>query len=170
MLRDVANEQALDRTFRISVALKGLDGLLEVLGGVLLLFVSPAAINHVVRALTAHELAQDPSDFFARHLLSATNQLSPHTTLYGAVYLLVHGAAKVVLVVLVLRDKLWAYPWMIALLLAFIVYQCYQLTTRLSIALILLTLFDAFVTGLTWREYRTKHAAAMAMAAAAGVG
>src|ERR1051326_1778168 len=150
MLRDVANEQALDRTFRISVALKGLDGLLEVLGGVLLLFVSPAAINHVVRALTAHELAQDPSDFFARHLLSATNQLSPHTTLYGAVYLLVHGAAKVVLVVLVLRDKLWAYPWMIALLLV--------------------TLFDAFVTGLTWREYRTKHAAAMAMAAAAGVG
>jgi len=157
----VANETALERTFRISVALKGLDGALEVLGGGLLLFVSPASINHSVRALTAHELAQDPADYFARHLLHAANQLSPRTTLYGAIYLLAHGVAKVVLVGLVLRDKLWAYPWMIALLLAFIVYQGYQLTMKLSLGLTLLTLFDAFVVVLTWREYRIKHATAV---------
>jgi len=33
-----------------------------------------------------------------------------------------------VLVALVLRDKLWAYPWRIALLLAFIAYQIYRIT------------------------------------------
>ena len=161
----MANEKALERTFRISVALKGLDGGLEVLGGALLLFLSPASINHIVRALTAHELAQEPTDYFARHLLHAANQLSPHTTLYGAIYLLAHGVAKVVLVSLVLRDKLWAYPWMIALLLAFIVYQGYQLTMKFSLALTLLTLFDAFVVVLTWREFRTKHAAAVLVGA-----
>ncbi len=91
----MATSGALERTFRIAVALKGLDGVLEVAGGLALLFVSPSSINHIVRALTAHELAQDP--------------------------------------------KLWAYPWMIALLLAFIVYQAYQLTSRLSAGLIALT-------------------------------
>ena len=156
----MATSRALDRTFRITVALKGLDGLLEVVGGIALLFVSPSSINGIVRALTAHELAQDPNDFVARHLLHSASQLSRATTVYGAIYLLSHGLAKVVLVALVLRNKLWAYPWMMALLLAFIVYQIYQLTSRLSVGLVLLTLFDAFVVWLTWREYRTKRAAA----------
>lgn len=72
-------------------------------------------------------------------------------------YLLIHGLAKVALVGLVLRDKLWAYPWMIALLGAFIVYQSYRLTYRFSVGLLLLTLFDALVAWLTWREYGAKR-------------
>jgi uncharacterized membrane protein len=48
---------------------------------------------------------------------------------------------------------------MIALLLAFIGYQVYQLTSKFSIALILLSLFDALVVWLTWREYRSKRQA-----------
>ena len=70
-----------------------------------------------------------------------------------------HGGAKLVLVVLVLRDKLWAYPWMIGLLLAFIVYQIYRFTYRPGPGLVILSLFDAFVAWLTWREYRIKTAA-----------
>lgn len=52
-------------------------------------------------ALTAHELAQDPHDFIARHLLHSASQLSRSTTLFGAIYLLSHGLAKVVLVIAV---------------------------------------------------------------------
>jgi uncharacterized membrane protein len=48
---------ALDKTFKIGLVLKGLDGILEVVGGLLLLFLSPAAIEHIVRTLTAHELS-----------------------------------------------------------------------------------------------------------------
>ncbi len=39
-----------------------------------------------------------------------------------------HGIAKIVLVALRLKDKLWAYPWLIGLLLAFIAYQLYRIT------------------------------------------
>ena len=147
----------MERTFRITVALKGLDGLLEVIGGLALLFVSPASINHLARWATEHELTQDPHDFISRHLLHAANQLSSSTTLYGAIYLLIHGISKAVLVVLVLRNKLWAYPWMIALLAAFVVYQTYRLTAKFSIVLLLLTLFDVFVAWMTWREYLSKR-------------
>jgi len=139
--------------------LKGLDGILEVIGGILLLFLSPSAIQHLVRALTAHELSEDPHDLIARYLLHTTAHLHHGTTLFGAIYLLSHGIAKIVLVVLVLRDKLWAYPWLIGLLLAFIAYQLYRITAvHFSVGLTLLTVFDAFLVWLTWREYRSRKA------------
>ena len=150
---------ALDTTFKIGLVLKGLDGILEVVGGILLLFLSPHAIEHIARTLTAHELIQDPHDLIARYLLHTTSHLTTSTTLFGAIYLLSHGAAKVVLVALVLRDKLWAYPWLIVLLLAFIAYQLYRITAvHFSIGLTALTIFDAVLVWLTWREYQAKRA------------
>ena len=50
---------------------------------------------------------------------------------------------------------------MIALLGAFIAYQLYRIALDPTIGLILLTLFDAFVVWLTWREYQAKRARAM---------
>ena len=150
---------ALDKTFKIGLWLKGLDGILEVVGGLLLLFLSPQAIEHLVRTLTAHELSEDPHDFIARYLLHTASHLTTSTTLFGAIYLLSHGAAKIVLVVLVLRDKLWAYPWLIVLLLAFIAYQLYRITfVHFSVGLAALTVFDAVLVWLTWREYQSKKA------------
>jgi uncharacterized membrane protein len=150
---------ALDKAFKIGLVLKGLDGILEVAGGILLLFLSPHAIEHIVRTLTAHELSQDPHDVIANYLLHSTSHLSSGITLFGAIYLLSHGISKIVLVALVLRDKLWAYPWLIALLLAFIVYQIYRLAwVHFSVGLTALTVFDAALVWLTWREYRSKKA------------
>ena len=150
---------ALDRTFKIGLVLKGLDGILEVVGGILLLFLSPHAIEHIARTLTAHELSQDSHDMIARYILHTASHVSTSTTLFGAVYLLSHGGAKIVLVALVLREKLWAYPWLIALLLAFIVYQLYRISAvHFSIGLTALTVFDAALVWLTWREYKARRA------------
>ena len=148
----------LDRTFKVSIALKGLDGALEIVGGIVLFFVAPATLQQWARTLTAHELTQDPHDFVARHLLHSASQLSHSTTLFGAIYLLSHGLAKVVLVIALLRERLWAYPGLIGLLGVFIVYQLYRLTYRFTIGLTLLTVFDVFVVGLTIREYALARA------------
>ncbi len=149
--------RSLDAVFRVSVALKGIDGALEVLGGLALLLVSPDAIHSLARTLTQHELSQDPHDFIARHVLQTAGGVTRGTAVYAGVYLLSHGVAKVVLVVAVLREQLWAYPAMIALLCAFIAYQLYRLAVSFTIGLALLTAFDAFVVALTWREYRAKR-------------
>jgi uncharacterized membrane protein len=53
---------------------------------------------------------------------------------------------------------MWAYPWMIAFLLLFIGYQGYRFALQPSWGLALLTVFDAFVVWLTWREYRRRRA------------
>jgi uncharacterized membrane protein len=144
----------LDRTFRVSLILKGLDGVLELVGGVLLLLVSPHQITDIVRFLTQHELAEDPRDLIGNYLVNLTDSLSLSATLFGALYLLLHGLVKVVLVWAVLTDKLWAYPWMIGFLVVFIVYQTYQMVLTFSVGLLVLTAFDIFIVWLTWREYQ----------------
>jgi uncharacterized membrane protein len=156
----MALSRTLDDTFKISVTLKGLDGLLEIIGGTVLLFVKPSTLDQIARSLTQHELSEDPHDFIARHILHSAGHLTHGGTLFAAVYLLSHGIAKVVLVVALLRDQLWAYPAMIVLLGAFIVYQLYRLSYHATLGLTLLTIFDAFVVWLTWREYQSKHSKA----------
>jgi uncharacterized membrane protein len=149
---------SLDRTFKVSVVLKGLDGALEMIGGLVLLVVKPETLNRLARTLTQHELSQDHRDFVARHILHTAGHLTHGKTLFAAVYLLSHGLSKVVLVVAVLRGRLWAYPGIIVLLLAFIAYQGYELAfVHLGVGLSLLTAFDIFVVWLTWREYRARR-------------
>jgi uncharacterized membrane protein len=80
--------------------------------------------------------------------------------LFGAVYLLAHGLVKVILVAALLKNQLWAYPWTIAFLGVFILYQLYRLSLRASVGLTALTIFDAFIAWLTYREYRKQLALA----------
>jgi uncharacterized membrane protein len=146
----------LDRIFDTSLILKGLDGVLELVGGVLLLVVSPKQLTSIVMLLTQHELSQDPKDFIATHLLVYVHTLSASITMFAAAYLLVHGIVKIVLVVAVLKGQLWAYPWLIGFLVLFILYQIYRLILHVSVGLIALTVFDCFIVLLTVLEYR-KH-------------
>jgi uncharacterized membrane protein len=102
-----------------------------------------------------HHVARDPHDgFIASHVLESTDELA-NGGQFAAAYLLIHGIAKVVLMVALLQRRTCAYPWMIALLGAFIAYQCHRMTYRPSVGLVLLTLFDAFIIWLAWREWRS---------------
>jgi uncharacterized membrane protein len=150
-------KDALDRLFEIGIILKGLNGLAELLGGLLLLFVTPTDIHHLVTTLTQGELSEDPNDVVARYLLHTANGLTGNAVIFGAVYLLVHGAVKIVLVVALLLNKLWAYPSMIIVLLIFIGYQLYRIALEPSAGLIALTVFDALIVALTSREYRRQR-------------
>ena len=148
----------LDRSFAIGIILKGLDGILEVVGGVLLLVVSTATIDRVTKALTQHELSEDPNDLISTHLLHAAGSLTSSSTEFGAAYLISHGVIKIVLVTALLRNQFWAYPWTIAFLIAFIVYQIYRMTFAFSVGLLALTVFDIFVTWLAYQEYQRQRA------------
>nr|WP_269437410.1 MULTISPECIES: DUF2127 domain-containing protein [unclassified Arthrobacter] len=142
------------------MTLKGLDGLLEFVGGIFLLLVTPREIGSIVQFLTQHELSEDPGNLIANALKHWADSLTVSASLFGAAYLLLHGLVKIVLVWAVLKDYLWAYPWMIGFLLVFIAFQAYEIFASFSWALVLLTLFDIFVVGLTWHEYGARRAQA----------
>ena len=69
-------------------------------------------------------------------------------------YLLSHGVIKAVLIVGLLREKLWYYPVAIIVFVSFILYQLYRFNHTHSIWLLLITLLDIVVIWLTWHEYR----------------
>jgi len=147
----------LDRVFEIGIIGKGLNGVAELIGGTLLLFATPDRIHHVLAALTQGELSEDPHDFVATHLLHTGSGLTGHALLFGAIYLLAHGIVKVVLVVALLLNKLWAYPWMIAVLVLFIGYQLYRIVLHPAVGLAALTVFDLVIVLLTWQEFKQQR-------------
>jgi uncharacterized membrane protein len=140
--------------FDVGVIGKGVDGVLEILGGMLLLFLSPQRISAIVRILTAHELSEDPNDFVAHFLVRSFHHLTGDTKLFGAVFLLWHGAVKVALVWALLRKQWWAYPVAMTAFALFVVYQLYRFTHTHSIWLIALSVLDVSIILLTWLEYR----------------
>ena len=145
--------------FEIGVMLKGLNGLLELIGGTLLLLFPPSTIQRFVVRLTQNELSRDPSDFIATHLRAAADQLSVGAKAFAAVYLLSHGVIKAVLVYGLIKDELWAFPWAIGVFGAFGVYQTYRYLVHPSGWLIALTVLDVIVIVLTWAEWqRVKRA------------
>ena len=67
------SRQQVHRLFAVSVLIKGVDGVLETVGGIRLLLVSPKALNSLVIFFTAHELSEDPDDWFATSLRHAVH-------------------------------------------------------------------------------------------------
>lgn len=143
-----------ERFFRISVVLKGLDALAEIVSGLALLIIKPEFFLRLISLLTQDELEEDPRDFVASQLANLASHISIGAQHFAAFYLLAHGVVKIVLVVALLKDKLWAYPWAIGVFGAFIVYQLYRFTYTHSLGLIALSVFDVIVIWLIWLEYR----------------
>ncbi|RJE49287.1 MULTISPECIES: DUF2127 domain-containing protein [unclassified Dehalobacter] len=138
--------------FKIGLLMKGIDGLLEIIGSILLLFLTPDRYNWLIRLLTQHELSEDPQDLFANYLIHSSPNFSFSTQHFVVFYLLSHGIIKCILVLLLWRQKLWAYPLAILSLILFVVYQLYRYTFTHSAFLILLTIFDVLMIFLTYKE------------------
>lgn len=150
----VAREKILDLVFLIGVVVKGLDGLIELVGGAILLFVTPAQILGLTEQLFAHELAEDPDDPIANLLLHSIAHLDQGSTLFLAAYLLVHGVVKIAVVIALLIGSRRIYPWAMLVLIGFLIFQLYELVTAPSIGVAVLTVLDAVIIWLTWREWR----------------
>lgn len=144
----------LDLVFLVGVVGKGIDGLLELIGGVLLLVTTPAQLQHLARLLTAGELREDPDDAIARALLHSLAHLDTGTTTFLAAYVLLHGVVKVAIVAALLLGSRRVYPWAIGVLGVFLVYQVYALVVGPTRGMALLTVLDLAIILLTWREWR----------------
>ena len=148
------NERRIHRIFEISILLKGAHALIECIGGLVLAVVGTSTIVGWVNSLTQDELIEDPNDFVGTHLSSLANNFSVSTQHFYAFYLLSHGIIKALLVVGLLRNKLWSYPASLVVLGLFIAYQIYRYSYTHGFGLIVLTVFDVFVMWLIWHEYR----------------
>ncbi len=140
--------------FGVSVWLKGFDAALEIVGGIALWAVRPAWIVRTMGLLTQDEIAEDPHDLVANLLRHAASHFSLTSEHFMAIYLLGHGIVKILVVLALLRNKLWAYPVAIIVFGGFVVYQIYRFALTGSVGLIALSVIDLFVIWFIWLEYR----------------
>ncbi|HUK77734.1 MAG TPA: DUF2127 domain-containing protein [Thermoleophilia bacterium] len=118
-----SDEGLVTQAFDISVILKGLDGVLEILGGLVLLIVPLSDIRALLIWITGKELSEDPNDFIATRIVRLAHMLSVSAYNFTIAYLLIHGFVKV------------------------------QFTFSHSIPLLALTVLDVVVVALTVWEY-----------------
>ena len=140
--------------FRLGIALKGFDGIIEIFAGLGLLLVSHVAIQNLVIFLTRNELIEDPHSLIANYLVGLSQALRISTQHFGGIYLLGHGILKASLVIGLLRKVLWVYPAAALVLALFVVYQTYRISMHHSLMLSALTVFDLGILLLIWWEYR----------------
>ncbi len=143
------------RIFEVSIIIKGIDGILEIIGSGILFYVAkPERMDRIVLLLTEHELSQDPDDTFANLITGLGQHLSVGGARFGAIYLLAHACIKIFMVTMLLSKKMWAYPVVAVALVGFAGYQIYRFTHTHSAPLIFFSCFDIFTAILTILVYR----------------
>ena len=129
---------------------------LEMLAAVLILIVPPALVIKVAEFVTSGEFGQDPDDPIATTILDAAHTFTVHSHYLLALYLVLHGAIKVFLVIGILRGKRIAYPLFMLALAVFGGYEAYRGFARHEFLLEVIAVFDLSVLVLTSYEYHRR--------------
>lgn len=140
-----------EKVFIAAIKLKGLFGIFDIVGAWLLLFRFGFLENVLIRFFE-RELTHDPLDFFATMFFRILPAIT-HAKLYAAVYLLIHGLINLLLVIGLLRRKLWVYVLAEIVFIGSIAYQISRIAHNHSIFLSIITLYDILVVVLVWIEY-----------------
>lgn len=150
----MVNNKEIYQLFKVSILIKGAISLAEIIVGIVVLFIPASYFNTLAEMLTRGEIIEDPGNFFANHILSGGHALTAIGGIFIAIYLISRGAIKLGLIIALLKNKHWAYPWSLAVLGLFVVFQLYELVKTHSLGIIAVTMFDLIVMYFIWREYK----------------
>ena len=142
----------VDILFTIGLIGKGIDSLLEVIGGIMLL--SPVRIDYISEWLTQHELHIIFRHPHIAHLEESTVLMLGKASIVGAIYLIIHGAAKVVLIVAIAMKKRWGYDGLILVLAFFATIEIVHGILHSSWLAAVFSLGDFILAWLIWRELK----------------
>ena len=148
--RSSRSEQLLEKTFIVSILFKLAFGVVEASAGILLLFVTYANITKFVEHVNSWVIFG-----YQPHLHTAS---LADQRVFVALYAILHGIPKVLMAVILIRRKLWGYPLSLAILVLFITYQLFEIITKHSVFMILLTIFDLFVMYMIMHEWKRDKA------------
>lgn len=140
--------------YLVTLAVKGFDGAIEILAGLVILLTGPQRIYRWVVRVTAPEI-YDGSHVAAVHAIRRGAQ---HLATSGAhfveFYLVVHGLLKLALVIVLLRGGgRWIFPVGALILLGFITYMIMRLSEQWSDWLLGFALFDVLTLALVLSEW-----------------
>ncbi|MBZ9688867.1 DUF2127 domain-containing protein [Clostridium estertheticum] len=153
-MNNILNKRNIHASFHIGLIVKSLYDIGEVLCGILLIFLTPERMSKLITFISKNELYEDPNDFIMNYLVSFSHVFSISMQHFTSFYLLTHGTVKILILILLWRKKIWAYPMSCVIFMAFIVIQMQHFIQTHSIMLLALTLIDVVMIVLTILEYR----------------
>ena len=147
------SEKRIHSTFKVSIILKGIYAVLEIITALLVFLTTKDRVLSFVDFLTQEEITQDPKDYIANFLLHLAKNFSIAGQHFVAIYLLIHGIIKLVIVRGLFKKEPWAYPSALVIFSVFIFYEVYRYDFTHSFWLLPLIAFDILIVVLTYFEY-----------------
>ena len=135
----------LHHLFRATILIKGIDGILDIITSLILLFSSSNTFLRIIPTLLRKELIEDPNDIIGNYLMMVSQNLLPDTQLFIVIYLAVHGFIKIGLALALNGKNYRAYKVSEMILIIFVCYQLYRFSHTQSIVLLLFTLLDILI-------------------------
>jgi uncharacterized membrane protein len=144
----------LDRFYFVGVTIKGIDGAIELVVGLTLLF-APTLLHTALKATADRASAGNSglSQFVGSYLENLDDSLARSGLVLVIVFLTLHGAIKLALVYCLIRKLHRAYPIALVVLGLFLVYQVYLLVEKPTVTLGVFALLDAVIIFLVYQEY-----------------
>lgn len=146
---------SLERAYRLAVIVKAVDGVAELLLG-LVLALLPRAPVAVLQAI-ADELREGagvPRQVLADAAVHAGAALAAQGSLLVILFLLVHGTVKIATAWCLLRRIRRAYPYAIAVLAALLGVQAWDVLAAPGLFGLLVLALDAVILLIVIREYQ----------------
>ena len=140
----------LDTLFESGLIIKGLTGVAEFIAAMVLIAVPESLANTIV----TNAVSILPRGFIANMILDSEHSLWNGQHIFAIAFLLVHAGVKFVIVIGLLRNHGWAYPFSLVALALMIIYQSYDILHKFSALMFIITAFDVFIIWLVYREYK----------------
>jgi len=146
-------DRRVELVYRIGLVIKGIDGLFELLAG-LLLWVAPDLLRALLAPLEQTDMDDGTFRIFVAHLAGRFDtSLAQGPPAFVIFFLLSHGIVKLALVYCLLKEYRWVYPYALGVLGLFALYQLVVLVRSPNLGLAALMALDLIIIWLVWREW-----------------
>ncbi len=146
------NEKTIYELFKLSIWIKILGSLGEMVGGFASAFIPSAFVLHAALYFS-QGTTDDADDFIAHELIRVAHSFSTSNHLLIGVYFFMRGLVQLLLAIALLRNKIWAYPLLLLVLFFLVVTQIYAIYFSHSIITVGITIIDIVTIYLVGHEY-----------------
>jgi uncharacterized membrane protein len=153
-IKEISFKKIIDISFIIFLIYKCFATLFDITVGFIFLFIPSGKIYQLINWLTSHELMEDKNDWFMKKFITLCKSYSIKTQYFLMIYFISHGILELITVLLLWKEKLWAFQLAVIVLLGVIIYQIYEFTLERSIIILFLILLDIVTIVLIILKYR----------------
>ncbi|SHI67460.1 DUF2127 domain-containing protein [Parasporobacterium paucivorans] len=153
MNRSPEKINGLDIGFYAGLAIKAINALIEFVGGLMMIVLNHDWLNRLIRLVAIPELREDPNDFIMNYLVRLGQNLSINSQHSVAIYMLLHGITKLIVIWFLWKKKTWAYLPAVAVFGLFIAYEIYSYVHTQSPIMVPIIIIDVAIIVLIILEY-----------------